>query len=361
MLETALTAWHTAHGGRMVDFAGWLMPIQYSTIVAEHEAVRTRAGLFDISHMGRLYFRGAGARQAVDQFVTNDVTAIQPGQVRYALVTNDVGGILDDVLVYHLPDAYLVVVNASNREKILDWLAQQPQVADLTQRDETLSSSMIALQGPAALAIIAEMLNPAVTALGYYQCAMTQWGDVPVMVSRTGYTGEDGFEVILPPDSAVPFWEAALAIGASHGVVPTGLGARDTLRLEAGMPLYGHELDETIDPITAGLKFGVRLKAAPFPGRTAISQISETGPRRVRIGLELEGKRIARQHAAIVQNGTTVGEVTSGTFSPTLDRTIAMGYVLAEHGQPGTRLQVDVRGSGVNATVVPLPFYRRQS
>ncbi|MGC1273346.1 MAG: glycine cleavage system aminomethyltransferase GcvT [Planctomycetaceae bacterium] len=360
MLTTPLHAWHVAHGGRMVDFAGWSMPVQYSTITEEHVAVRTKAGLFDISHMGHLRIGGPDAVDLAERLVTCRVATLKPGQVRYGLVTNETGGILDDVLVYGI-DARAVafVVNAANRDKIASWFREQADGADASVKEPPTQGAMIALQGPASAGILAPHADFPIAEMGYYR--HHAYGNVfgmPVAVSRTGYTGEDGFELMVAGELAVPLWEAVLAAGKDAGIVPCGLGCRDTLRLEAGMPLYGHELSEEIDPITAGLSFAVAL-GKEFIGRDAIAKVAEREPERVRVGLKLAGKRIAREGTPLFQGDDRVGEVTSGTFSPTLQASIAMGYVTPELAKPGTTVEADLRGKREPATVVELPFYRR--
>ncbi|HID24122.1 MAG TPA: glycine cleavage system aminomethyltransferase GcvT, partial [Planctomycetaceae bacterium] len=346
MLKTPCHDWHVEHGGRMVEFAGWHMPVQYTTISDEHRAVRSAAGLFDIAHMGRIRFEGPDAGRFLDSLLTNDVTKLQPGQVRYALVTNERGGILDDVLVYRFDAFYFLVVNAANREKILGWIERHRRGFDVSLQDLTLQSLMAALQGPAALSILAPLADADIGRLRYYHACETTVGSVPALVSRTGYTGEDGFEVIVSAEKALEVWTALLDQGRSAGLVPCGLGCRDTLRLEAAMPLYGHELDESIDPITAGLSFAVKLQAGDFIGRAALVAIHQSGPKRRRVGLKLMSRRIARQGCQlfVARVSEPVGTVTSGTFSPTLQQSIAMAYVRPEYSEPGIRLEVDVRG-----------------
>jgi aminomethyltransferase len=343
----------------MVDFAGWEMPVQYSSIVAEHTAVRTACGLFDIAHMGRLRFTGPDAVKFLDTIVTNDVAGLQVGQIRYALVTNEQGGILDDVLVYRFADHYLLVVNASNRLKILAWIEQHRARFQVTIEDLTQSHFMLALQGPCALKLIQPLVDLELAALAYYTGAPATIDGKRGYVSRTGYTGEDGCEVIVPSESALRLWESLFERGASVGRLPAGLGCRDTLRLEAAMPLYGHELNESIDPFTAGLAFGVKLDAKEFIGRGALVAAKANPARPRRVGLELAGRRIAREGAAVLSGETAIGHVTSGTFSPTLQRSIAMAYVHADHATIGTELLVDIRGSREPARIVKLPFYKR--
>lgn len=360
MLETPLHSWHVAHSGRMVDFAGWSMPVQYSTITDEHHAVRKNAGLFDISHMGRLRIAGTDAVSHLERLVTCRVSSLPLGRVRYGLVTNEQGGILDDVLVYRLgEDDFAIVVNASNRERIVAWLREQLVQVDVNFTDDTFALGMIALQGPNAFELLSPHVDFNVSKLGYYRCANATVLDLPVLVSRTGYTGEDGLEFILPVEKTAVLWEHLMRFDGGN-VTACGLGCRDTLRLEAAMPLYGHELTEDIDPITAGLSFAVALDK-DFIGRDAIAKIAEQGPAKVRVGLRLAGKRIAREGTPVLADGQAVGEVTSGTFSPTLQASIAMAYVPPELSQVGMPLGVDLRGKTESATVVQLPFYKRSA
>ncbi|MSR60643.1 MAG: glycine cleavage system aminomethyltransferase GcvT [Planctomycetaceae bacterium] len=358
-LHTACHAWHVAHHGRMVDFAGWDMPVQYSSIVAEHQAVRTAAGLFDIAHMGRLKFSGPDATKFLDQLVTNDVAGLELGQIRYGLVTNEQGGILDDVLVYRFADFHLLVVNASNRLKILAWIEQHRAKFQVTVEDLTASQFMFALQGPRALELMQPLVDVDLAGMKYYVGAPAIVQGVPGLVSRTGYTGEDGCEVIVPVAVALRLWETLIERGAAAGLLAAGLGCRDTLRLEAAMPLYGHELNETIDPLTAGLAFGVKLNAKDFIGRAALVAIKANPKPLRRVGLELAGKRIAREGAVVFSGDREIGNVTSGTFSPTLQKSIAMAYVAADQSTVGTEVTVDIRGSREAAKVVKLPFYKR--
>lgn len=359
MLKTPCHDWHVAHGGRMVDFAGWDMPVQYTSIIEEHHAVRKAAGLFDIAHMGRIHFTGPDACRFLDHIVTNDVTKLQVGQIRYALVTNDEGGILDDVLVYRFDDHYLLVVNASNREKILGWIATHRGAFDVNVEDLTFERSMLAIQGPRALEILGPLVDADIASLKYYTGVESRAMSQPAVVSRTGYTGEDGFEVIVAADQGLAVWESLFAAGAKHGLLPAGLGCRDTLRLEAAMPLYGHELDETIDPFTAGLAFGVKLNADDFIGKSALVAAKAHTELPTRVGLELAGRRIAREGSLIFSGENQIGRVTSGTFSPTLEKSIAMAYVATGFSQPGTSVEVDIRGKREPAKIVKLPFYSR--
>lgn len=361
-LQTPLHQNHTDRNARMVDFAGWSMPVQYQGIVAEHQATRSGVTLFDVSHMGRLSFSGANAASFLDRISTRSVTTIAEGRIRYSLVCREDGGILDDVLVYRLADEagesqYSMVVNASNRAKIVDWIGQQPDACTLI--DRTCETAMIAVQGPAALGVVAPWLGWDPAEMPYYTGRNVQHACGPMTISRTGYTGEDGVELIVEAEQASVVWETLMERGAEQGICPAGLGARDTLRLEAAMPLYGHELTESINAAQTGLNFAIQCKDREFIGKQAILQARETGGLPVRVGLELEGKRPAREGAEIYLQDTKVGEVTSGTFSPTFSKPIAMAYVEESAAALGTSLEVDIRGSRHTAVVVQLPFYQR--
>ena len=365
LLTTPLHAWHSAHGARLVDFAGWHMPVQYKSIVEEHNATRSAAGAFDVSHMGRIRFDGPGSAPFLDRLLTRKVVGMGPGKIRYSLVCNEAGGILDDVLVYHLEAFggglyHMLVVNASNREKILAWLkAQKKSMDDVNVRDRTAETAMIAIQGPRALRIMEPLVGADVGGLAYYTGVETTICRQPGIVSRTGYTGEDGCEVIVPAAAAEEIWERIFAAGKEHGIAAVGLGARDTLRLEAAMPLYGHELSEQINPFQAGLAFAVNLEGREFVGKGAIAPKKSDPQQPQRVGLELSGRRAAREHYTVHLANEKIGEVTSGTFSPTLQKPIAMAYVRPAAAKVGTELTVDIRGTQEPAKVVPLPFYKR--
>jgi aminomethyltransferase len=365
---TPLTNWHRAHGARMAEFAGYDMPIQYSGIVAEHQVTRTAAGVFDISHMGRLRFEGSRAELLLDHLLTRRVTDMVNGQVRYALMCNEDGGILDDVLVSCLESPsnrqyFLLVVNASNREKILRWL--QPHLADfpdVTMTDVTTQTAMLAVQGPQALGVCQSLFTMSLDGLGYYRARVTSQMGKPTIVSRTGYTGEDGLELIIRAEDADRVWENLLLAGREVGLQPAGLGARDTLRLEAGMPLYGHELEESIDPFQAGLDFAVQLSGRQFIGSDSLTRIRQQVRDSVRVGLKLDGMRAARQGAVILDaQSRKIGIVTSGSHAPSLNQPIAMGYVAAAAAHSGQMVEVDIRGSRVSAKICDLPFYRRKT
>jgi aminomethyltransferase len=366
LLRTPLFDWHCQHRGRMVEFGGWEMPVQYSSIVEEHQAVRQAAGLFDISHMGRLSFRGADAQKLLDHLLTCRVDNLTDGQIRYGLICNPSGGILDDVLVNRIGAAsFGLVVNASNRGKIVEWInrplrdSNSQQHFDVAVTDLTEETAMLAIQGPDSLALVKTVLKTDLSHLRYYTGYEVSWNDNSLFVSRTGYTGEDGFELIAPRDQAIAIWEAFLVAGGEGGLKPCGLGCRDTLRLEAAMPLYGHELAEDIDPLTAGLGFAVKLDKADFIGRDALIRLKDQTNRPVRVGLKLASRRIAREHSEVFAGDARIGEVSSGTFSPTLEQSIAMAYLTPSHAALGVQVEIDIRGKREPAEVVPLPFYKR--
>lgn len=355
--RTPLYDWHVGHKARMVPFGGWEMPVQYAGIGPEHKAVRSAAGVFDISHMARVGFGGPGVLALLEKVFTNSVATMKDGQVRYGLVCNESGGILDDVLVYRWPDGYAAVVNAGNRDKILAWLQTQADGLYVEINDETFVTTMIAVQGPKAVELVAGMFADDVSGLKYYYATATKYRGEPCVVSRTGYTGEDGFEVIVPNSLGAALWDEFV----SKGATPCGLGSRDTLRLEAAMPLYGHELSESVDPIRAGLAWAVKFDKGDFIGKEAIQKAAADGTKPVRVGLEIEGKRAAREGCPITDaDGATVGAVTSGSLCPWLDKSLAMGYVSPARASVGSALDVDVRGTKLPATVVPLPFYKRK-
>lgn len=359
-LKTPLYDWHRSNGGRMVEFGGWSMPVQYTSVVEEHQAVRTRLGLFDISHMGRLWVDGPDALASLELATTNEVKKLVPGKVQYSLLTNDAGGVIDDILVYRTAESFLVVCNASNRPRVVEELSRLFRGRSVALRDDTLATAMIAVQGPSSVATTQSIFegHSPLAALGYYQVMQGECLGVATWASRTGYTGEDGIELIVPADRAQEVWEKLLDSGSARGVVPCGLGARDTLRFEAGMPLYGHEMDESVNPYAAGLGWAVKLSKGDFRGRSALVAC-KANPGRKRVGLELLGKRIARQGAVVLAGDRPIGAVTSGTFSPTLGKSLAMALIELDFDPGAAPLQVDVRGRPEAAVVVPLPFYRR--
>ncbi len=343
-----------------MQFSGWSMPVQYTTIVEEHVAVRQRVGLFDISHMGRLTFDGPGVLEWLERVTTNQVARLTDHQIQYSLMTNEHGGVIDDILVYRQSFAFLVVCNASNRGKVVEQFERHRCDAPGSMRDRTQDTAMIAVQGPKALETLQPLFDQPLERVGYYHLTMGQLrGRDAAVISRTGYTGEDGFELIVGAPAAFDIWSALLDSGKPHGILPCGLGARDTLRLEAGMPLYGHELSEMIDPFSAGAGWAVKLDKGDFVGREALIA-RKANPALNRVGLVLEGRRIARQDAIVLADDREAGRVTSGTFSPTLQASVAMALVDPRIATKEASLSVDIRGHREPARVVKLPFYKRQ-
>jgi aminomethyltransferase len=365
-LLSPLNELHIEAGALFTDFAGWQMPVRYSSDLAEHHAVRTAAGLFDLSHMGEILVVGPEAAQALDYALAGKLSAIVEGQAKYSLLLARDGGILDDLVVYRTgADRYLVVANAANRALVAEELRDRCSIFDCVVEDESDDIALIALQGPTAGEILRNVDGfdlPGIDGLTYYHSIAADFRGHPVLVARTGYTGEDGFEFYLAPERAPELWEALIETGGGSGLVPAGLAARDTLRLEAGMPLYGHELSTSTFPVQAGLGKVVALsKEGDFVGRAAI----EEGPAadaRVLVGLIAEGKRAGRAgYPIVLPNGAQiVGEVTSGALSPTLGVPISMAYVDPDFAAIGTELHLDVRGTRVPASVVALPFYKRE-
>ncbi|HMP16503.1 MAG TPA: glycine cleavage system aminomethyltransferase GcvT [Gemmatales bacterium] len=354
--KTALYQQHLELNARMVEFAGWMMPVVYSSIVEEHLAVRSHAGLFDIGHMARLNFTGTDALPLLEKVCTNSIATMKENQVRYSLVCNQHGCILDDVLVYSWSDSFSMVVNASNRSKILNWLELHKAGMQVEVQDRTFETAMIAVQGPKAIDMVKTLTEADPSTLKYYYATHTKCMGQPCVISRTGYTGEDGVELVIDNAHATALWDELETLGAK----PAGLGCRDTLRLEAAMPLYGYELTEAIDPLQAGLNWAVKFDKGAFIGKTAILERQQQGHFPVRIGIELEGKRPAREGCAIHHQGIKIGTVTSGTFTPTLQKSIAMGYVSKEYVSAGTELQIDIRGTPATSKVVKMPFYTRK-
>lgn len=360
--QTPLHQQHAALHAHFTEFAGWTMPVHYGSIRAEHLAVRRAAGLFDLSHMGECWLRGRDAEAALAYALVNDVTRLVPGRAHYTMICTETGGVLDDLVVYRTgPEEFLVVVNAGNVEPVRSALRERLQGFTAVLDDASPRTALLAVQGPASAAILTQLLDVGIADLRNYGCLSGRVAGRQALVARTGYTGEDGFELYVGDDDAEHVWHALLERGTPHGLVPAGLGCRDTLRLEAGMPLYGHELTLETTPFDAGLGRVVRLDSIrAFVGREALAAAAAAPPVRTLVGLELTGRAIAR-HGAPVRplGGTDVGVVTSGTLSPTFERSIAMAYVPAAFAAPGTPLEIGIRESLVPARVVPRPFYRR--
>jgi aminomethyltransferase len=371
MLKTPLHQFHLDYGAKMVEFAGWEMPMMYSGIREEHVQVRTSGGIFDVSHMGRVKVQGRHARKLLERLCSRRITDMQAGQCRYSLVCNEQGGVRDDVLVYRLDDDdFLVVVNASNREKLLGHFEAVRSDGDLKVRveDQTASTAMVAVQGPKVMEMVGRFSRE-IPGLKRYRFTVKNLLVMKIIVSRTGYTGEDGVEAILPAGAVSMALKLILKdvdmTEAEALIKPAGLGARDTLRLEAGMPLYGHELAEDLCALSCGVDFAISLDkheqelGERFVGQDALEKVRDAGgPDRRIVGLSLEGRRTPRQGHGVLAGEEPVGCVTSGCMSPTLDRPIAMALVGREHAEPGTRLAVDAGRARLEAEVVPLPFYK---
>ena len=362
--KTPLYDWHVSKGARMVEFAGWEMPVIYTGIPAEHAQCRTSGALFDVSHMGRLSFVGADAVKFLSHVCTRDASKLTPGQSRYGFVCDENGGVKDDVIIACPPEEnrMRMVCNASNRAKLLEHFATviEAMQVDVTIEDHTESTAMLAVQGPKVVHQLHEMLNAAtpgtdVTTLKKFGFVDGQWNGGPIGIYRSGYTGEDGFELIVPAENAV-----ALADAVCDGEVvkPAGLGARDTLRIEAALPLYGHELDDTVTPMHVGMPWAVNL-GRNFIGATVLEQVHTEGPSKQLVGIELDGRRTARQGQKVLDGDLEVGEITSGTFGPTVGKSVAMAFVAADFAGINTAVGVDFKRETVQAKVVPLPFYKR--
>jgi aminomethyltransferase len=357
LLRTPLYEAHLRAGARMVDFAGWSMPLLYASILQEHQVTRTAATVFDVSHMGRLHIRGDSAFKLLDRACTADVVHQEDNTALYSLLCNDSGGIIDDIFVYRLAEAWMVVCNASNREKVLSHLERLNRGGfGAVIEDQTLQTAMLAVQGPEALAILQSVLPMDLAAMHRRQVVQDKLMVFNFIASRTGYTGEAGLEVILPKAAALPAWE--FLTSPRGGVKPAGLGSRDVLRLEAGLPLYGHELNEQTSPISAGLGFAVR-EEGDYVGAPVIADIRRRKPARRLVGLRLEGPRIARQGMAVHMRGREVGVITSGTFGPSCQASIAMAYIDYARARPGRSVTVRLReDQDLTGQIVRLPFYR---
>jgi len=357
--RTPLHDEHVRLNGKLVPFAGFEMPVQYPTgITEEHRAVRDAAGIFDVSHMGELEISGPQALDYVQYVTTNDAAKLQVGQAQYAALCRENGGVIDDCLVYRFDDRYMIVVNASNLEKDREWIEAQSDRFDATLVDRSDEIALIALQGPEAPSILAELTDADLDAIGYYRFAEGQVAGRDAVISRTGYTGEDGFELYVAAGDASHIWRALLDAGEPHGLKPAGLGARDSLRLEMGYALYGNDLDEAHDALESGLGWVVKPDKGEFLGRDALVRRKEAGVERKLIGFVLEERGFPRQGYAIQHEGRRIGEVTSGIVSPSLGQGVGMGYVDAEYAKADTRIEIDVRGKAVPARVVRPPFYK---
>ncbi|WP_329040761.1 glycine cleavage system aminomethyltransferase GcvT [Streptomyces sp. NBC_00178] len=364
---TALDALHRSLGATMTDFAGWDMPLRYASERDEHNAVRTRAGLFDLSHMGEITVTGPQASAFLAYALVGNIATVGVGRARYTMITAADGGILDDLIVYRLADTeFMVVANAGNAQLVLDTLTERAAGFDAEVRDDREAYALLAVQGPDSPAVLKSVTDADLDGLKYYAGLPGTVAGVPALIARTGYTGEDGFELFVAPEHAEQLWTALTEAGAPYGLIPCGLSCRDTLRLEAGMPLYGHELTTALTPFDAGLGRVVKFeKEGDFVGREALSAAAaraESAPPRKLVGLIAEGRRVPRAGFPVVVGGEVVGEVTSGAPSPTLGKPIAMAYVDAAYAEPGTGgVGVDIRGTHEPYEVVALPFYKRRA
>jgi len=360
--KTPLYQTHLASGAKLIEFGGWLMPVQYAGILEEHRAVRERAGLFDVSHMGEIRITGPDAIKFVNYLVTNDISKLAVNQIMYSPMCYPDGGVVDDLLVYRLGEQeLLLVVNAANTDKDFTWIKEAAANFNVEAVNISDNVAQLALQGPKAEAILQKLTDVDLKAIKYYWLQQ----DVPVqgircLVSRTGYTGEDGFEIYCQPAEVTKLWSLLLEAGKEEGLVPAGLGARDTLRFEACLPLYGHELSETITPLEAGLGFFVKLTKDDFIGKEALAKQKAEGVKRKIMALEIIGRGIARQDYRCLAGGQEIGVVTSGSYAPTLNKNLALALIAADKAEVGQEIAVEIRGKEVAAVVVNKPFYKRK-
>ncbi|MDQ6644859.1 MAG: glycine cleavage system aminomethyltransferase GcvT [Chloroflexota bacterium] len=359
--RTPLYEQHRTMGARLVEFGGWEMPVQYSSILEEHNAVRTRAGLFDVSHMGEFKVEGPGALPFLQYLVPNDVSRLAIGQALYTQLCLPEGNTIDDMLIYHLADMhYMLVVNAGNIEKHFAWVEKQSNTfKDVHVTNQSDTTALLALQGPAAQAILQALTDVDLANIRYYHFAPGVVDGINCIISRTGYTGEDGFELYCAPVDVLKLWNDLLAAGKPHGLLSAGLGARDTLRLEAGLCLYDHELTEQINPLEARLGWTVKFAKGDFIGRDALLKAKEQGLKRKLVGIELLDRGVPRGGYTIYENDQPIGVLTSGAPGPTVHKNIGMGYVETSHAEPGKTVQIDIRGRRTAAQIVALPFYKR--
>ena len=362
MKQTAFTQIHERLGGKIVEFAGFAMPVQYSGIVGEHRRVRESVGVFDVSHMGEVEIRGKDALAFLQRITVNDVSKLSEGRVQYSAMCYRDGGIVDDLLVYHLGDRYMLVINASNTAKDIAWMREN-LAGDVVLADRSDATSLLAVQGPRALDTLQKLTRVNLQSIPYYHFTHGSLADVEMLISRTGYTGERGFELYFPSDSAtgVKVWQSIMDAGKDVGILPIGLGARDTLRLEMGFCLYGNDIDQTTHPLEAGLGWIIRLDKPAFNGKDVLVKAKQEGVRRKLVGFTMEDKAFPRHGYPIRAAGTLSGAVTSGTFSPILEKGIGMGYVGVAHAKPGTHIEIMIRNRAVPARVTALPFVKNSA
>jgi aminomethyltransferase len=360
MKKTAFTEIHRSLGAKLVEFAGFEMPVQYSGIIDEHLAVRKKVGVFDVSHMGEFIVKGKDAEAFIQRMTINDVSKLFAGKVQYSALCYDEGGIVDDLLVYHCGDHFMLVVNASNTKKDFDWLKSHAS-GDVELTDRSDEYSLLAVQGPHSLATLKKLTKVNLSAIEYYHFVRGSLAGVEMTISRTGYTGELGFELYFPSDEALgkKVWQAVFEAGKEFGIAPIGLGARDTLRLEMAFCLYGNDIDQSTNPLEAGLGWITKLNKGDFVGKKAIVKAKEAGLKRKLVGFSLAEKAVARHGYPLSVSGVEIGHVTSGTFSPSLERAIGLGYVAAGNDEVGKKLNVVIRGKEVPASIVKLPFVQK--
>jgi aminomethyltransferase len=358
-IRTRFYNYHLEHNAKMVEFAGYVMPIQYKGITAEHLAVRNNVGMFDLSHMGEFEITGKDATAFVQRTTTNNVEQLEPGQIQYSCITLPTGGIVDDMLVYRMEDGYYLVVNAANIEKDFNWLSSQIN-EDVQLINHSEQTSLLAIQGPNSEQVMSKITDANLADMAYYTWIRAEVADCEVMFSRTGYTGEDGFEIYIPPACTDQIWKAAMEAGAEHDMELIGLGARDTLRLEMKMALYGNDIDESTTPVEAGLSFIIDLDK-DFIGKDVIETQKKEKPKRRLVCLELSDRAIPRHGYAIFDGEEQIGHVTSGSFSPSLQKPIALGYVARKKAKSGSEVSIEIRNKKVPAVVVKPPFYKDAS
>ncbi|MGQ0793062.1 MAG: glycine cleavage system aminomethyltransferase GcvT [Deltaproteobacteria bacterium] len=359
MSRTALYEIHLELGAKVVEFAGWRMPVEYSGIREEHLAVRARAGLFDVSHMGEVEVRGRQALQLCQWVLTNDLCALKPLGAQYTLICNEQGGVVDDVIIYKFSqERFFICVNASNTAKDFDWIKRAEAKFDAEVIDRSREFSQLAFQGPDSMAVLAKLLGSEIKSLKRFHVACVKRNGSELLIARTGYTGEDGVEIFLPWGDAPKLWREILDAGSQFCVLPCGLGARDTLRVEMGYPLYGHEIDDTTNPLEAGIGRFVKIGKGDFIGRAALVKVAETGAERKLAGFEMSDKGIPRQGYGIIKNDSQIGAVTSGTLSPSMQKAVGMGYVPSDMNI-GDEIAIEIRSARRKAKIAPLPFYKQ--
>jgi aminomethyltransferase len=358
--QTPFYQQHLKQGAKIIEFAGYLMPVQYQGIVEEHRKVRSSVGIFDLSHMGEFLVKGKGAEAFLQKLAVNDVNKLQTFQVQYSCMCYPEGGIVDDILIYRLPEHWMLVVNAANLDKDFAWV-QQSKFGEVEIENLSDQMGLLAIQGPQAQKVMAKLTSYDLDKLKFYWGTYTDLDGNRILFSRTGYTGEDGFELYLSPDSAERLWNKAMAAGQEFGVEPVGLGARDSLRLEMKYMLYGNDIDQTTNPLEAGLGWIVKFDKGDFIGREAILKAKAAGLKRKLVAFEMQERCVPRQHYAILKEGNRIGEVTSGLFSPSLEKGIGLGYVQIEYSEPGSRFEVQIRERLFPAQVVKPPFWKNST